>query len=55
MYLFQDLKMLLLNVNFVMIYIIHEMLALLKSNLNCNKGSILKCFLRRIIEFYYFL
>ena len=28
MYLFQDLKMLLLNVNFVMIYIIHEIVSI---------------------------
>ena len=38
--LLEDLKMSLLNFNFVMIYVIHKMLALLKSNLNCLKYSI---------------
>ena len=52
--LLEDLKMLLLNFNFVMIYIIHEMSVLLNSNLNCNKDSIFKCFLRSIIDFYFF-
>ena len=54
MNLLEDLKMLLLNFNFVMIYIIHEMLVLLKSKLNCNKDGIFKCFLRSIINFYFF-
>ena len=48
--LLKDLKMSLLNFNFVMIYIIHKMLVLLKNNLNY-----LKDFLRRIIEFSFFL
>ena len=52
--LLEDLKMLLLNFNFVMIYIIHKMSVLLNSNLNCNKDGISKCFLRSIIDFYFF-
>ena len=44
MHLLGDLKMPLLNVNFVMIYIIHKMLELLKNHLNYLKDSIFKCF-----------
>ena len=47
----KDLKMSLLNVNFVMIYVIHKMLALIKNNLNYFKYSIFECFLRSIIDF----
>ena len=36
--------MLLLNLNFAMIYIIHKMLVLLKNHLNYLKNSIFKCF-----------
>ena len=35
-----------LSFNFVIIYIIHEMLVLLKNNLNYLKYSIFKCFLK---------
>ena len=45
--LLEDLKMLLLNFNFVMVYIIHEMLVLLKNNLNYLKDSIFKFFFNR--------
>ena len=38
--LLEDLKMSLLNFNFVMIYIIHKMLVLLKSHLNYLKDNI---------------
>ena len=48
--LFEDLKMLLLNFNFAMIYIIHKMLALLKNQLNYLKDIVLKCFLKSIID-----
>ena len=51
--LLEDLKMLLLHFNFVMIYIIDEMLVLVKSKLNCSKDGILKCFLKSIIGFYF--
>ena len=40
--LLEDLKMLLLNFNFVMVCIIHKMLVLLKNNLNYLKDSIFK-------------
>ena len=43
--LLQDLKMSLLNFNFVMIYIIHKMLVLLKNHLNYLKYSIFECFI----------
>ena len=38
--LLKDLKMLLLNFNFAMIYIIHKMLVLLKNHLNHLTDSI---------------
>ena len=49
-----DLKMS-LNLNFVMICIIHKMLGLTENNLNYLKYSIFKCFLRSIIDFQFFL
>ena len=50
--LLEDLKMSLLNFNFVMIYIIHKMLVLLKNYLNNLKDSILEFFFK---EYFYFL
>ena len=47
--LLNDLKMSLLNFHFVLIYITH------KNHLNYLKDSILECFLRRIIDVYFFL
>ena len=44
MNLLEDLKMSLLNFSFVMIYIIHKMLLLLKNNLNYLKDTIFECF-----------
>ena len=38
----EDLKMSLLNFNFVMIYIFHKMLILPKNHLNYHKDSIFK-------------
>ena len=51
--LLEDLKI--LNFNFVIIYIIYEMLVLFKNNLNYFKESIFKCFFRSIINFEFFL
>ena len=42
--LLEDLKMSLLNFNFVMIYIIHKMLVLLKNHLNYLKNNLFECF-----------
>ena len=53
--LLEDLKMSLLNFNFVIIYIIYAMLVLFKNNLNYFKESIFKCFFRSIINFEFFL
>ena len=53
MHLLEDLKMLLLNFNFAMIYIVHKILVLLKNNLNCLKDNIFECFLRSIIEYFF--
>ena len=48
--LLKDLKMSLLNFSFIMIYIIHKMLVLLKYHLNYLKDNIFKCSLRKIID-----
>ena len=42
----------LLNSNFVMIYIIHKMLVLLKNRLNYLKDNIFECFFK---DFYFVL
>ena len=47
--LLNDLKMSLLNFHFVLVYIIH------KNHLSYLKDKILECFLRRIIDVYFFL
>ena len=47
MYLLEDLRISLLNFNFVMIYIIHKILAFLKNHLNYLKDNILECFLKK--------
>ena len=44
----------LLNFNFVMIYIIHKMLVLIKNNLNYLKDIIFEYFLRSIIDLIFF-
>ena len=54
--LLEDLKMLLLNFNFVMIYIIHKMLVLLKNNLNYLNDSIFEIFYKeynRLLFFFF--
>ena len=52
--LLENLGMSLLNFNFVMIYVIHKMLVLLKNHLNYFKSSIYECFSKTIIDFYLF-
>ena len=49
-----DLKIPLLNFNFAMIYIIHKILALLKSHLIILNIAFLNAFLKIIIDFYFF-
>ena len=49
----EDLKTSLLHFSFVIIYIIHTMLVLLKNHLDYVKDNIFECFLKRIIDFYY--
>ena len=44
--LLEDLKMSLLNFNFVLIYIIHKMVVLSKNQLNYLKDSIFECFFK---------
>ena len=45
--LLKDLRMSLLNFNFVLTYIIHKNLALLKNHLNYLKDNIFKCFFKK--------
>ena len=52
--LLENLGMSLLNFNFVMIYVIHKILVLLKNHLNYFKSSIYECFSKTIIDFYLF-
>ena len=52
--LLKDLRILLLNFNFLMICIIHKIFALIKNHLNHLKDNIFECFLRSIIHFYFF-
>ena len=52
--LLEDLRMSLLSFNFVMIHIIHKILVFIKSHLHYLKHNIFECFLRSIIDFYFF-
>ena len=52
--LLEDLKMLLLNFSFVMIYIIHQMLIFLKNQLNYLKDNILECFFKEYNRLLFF-
>ena len=45
--LLEDLRMPLLNFNFVMICIIHKILVLPKDHLNYIKDNIIKCFFKK--------
>ena len=53
--LLEGLKMPLLNFNFVMIYVIHKMLVLLKKHLNYLKDSIFECFFKKNNRLSFFL
>ena len=52
--LFKDLKMSLLNLSFVIIYIIHKMLVLIKNNPNYLKDSIFECFFKEYNRLLFF-
>ena len=45
--LLEDLRMSFLNFNFVMIYIIHKILELLKNHLIYLKDNIFECFFKK--------
>ena len=47
MNLLEDLKILLLDFRFVMIYIIHKILVLLKNHLNYLKDNTFECFFKK--------
>ena len=50
----EDSKILLLNFNFAMIYIIHKMLVLFKNYLNYLKENIFKCFFKKYNRLLFF-
>ena len=52
--LLKYLKMLLLNFSFVMIYIIHKMVVLLKNDLNHLKDNIFECFFSKYTRILFF-
>ena len=52
--LLKYLKMLLLNFSFVMIYIIHKMVVLLKNDLNHLKDNIFECFFNKYNRILFF-
>ena len=45
--LLENLRMSLLNFNFVMIHIIHKILVLIKNHLNYLKDNIFECFFKK--------
>ena len=47
-------KISLLNLNFVMIYIIHKMIVSLKNDLNYLKDIIFECFLKEYSRLFFF-
>ena len=55
MNLLEDLKVSLLNFNFVIIYIIHKMLLLLKNHQKYLKNSIFECFLKEYSRLFFLI
>ena len=53
--LLEDLKMSLLNFSFALIYIIHNILALLKNHLNYVKDNTFECFFKKHNRLLFFL
>ena len=51
----KDLKMSLLSFNFLILYIVHKMLVLLKNRLNYLKNSIFECFFNEFNRLSIFL
>ena len=51
----KDLKMSLLSFNFLILYIVHKMLVLLKNRLNYLKNSIFECFFNEFSRLSIFL
>ena len=52
--LLEDIKMSYLNLNFVMIYIVHKFLVLLKNYLNYVEDNIFECFFKKYNRFLLF-
>ena len=53
--LLEDLRISLLNSNFVMICIIHKILVSFKNHLNYLKDNIFECFLKKFNKLLFFL
>ena len=53
--LLKDLKMSLLNFNFIMIYTINKILVLIKNHLNYLKDNIFECFFKKYNRLLFFL
>ena len=51
--LLEDLRMSLPNFNFLMIYIIHKILALPKNHLNYLKDNIFECFFKKYNRLFF--
>ena len=52
--LLDDLRMSLLNFNFVMIHIIYNILVLIKNHLNYYKNNIFECFSKKYNKLLFF-
>ena len=52
--LLEDLRMSLLNCNFVMNYVINRILVLLTNHLNYLKDNILECFFKKYNKIFFF-
>ena len=49
-----DLRILFLNFNFAMIYIIHKVLVLIKNHLNYLKDNIFECLFKKYNRLFFF-
>ena len=52
--LLEDLRMLFLNFNFLMIYIIHKILVPIKNHLNYLKDNVFECFFKKYDRLLFF-
>ena len=52
--LLEDLRIPILNINFVMNHIIHKILVLIKNHLNDLKDNVFKCFFKKYNRLFFF-